>query len=627
MPKKPLNKIRIPFLEASFSENPLPYKRLNRKGIKVSFLSNKKGVTNKINRIQKKIIEHRTLNTRFNNRPSVERIPSSDETFNNYTVDSFINKGFLRKKIQKTYQNFVSNASHLEENINVTSNTPLHPKHPKHLTDLTSQSDVSSPICKPKKVLEGMAGMSGMFGSIKSDLSAKNSRNRSVYIKSTKKQDQKLSITKYTFSLEHLKAELYKKQSKHNKLSSFKKVLLERKKCSLIYGSLGKKGIQKLILQAKHSHGKFDENFIKIVESRLDVALYRICFFPTIFSAKQWINHGHVLVNKKVNTLPGYQLKAGDVISISSEKKEILKKKISFYIAKKLKIRESHSFIKINNFYTVVKNLVKYQNKNFSLSYNPINISLKSVRLGTHHIASNTEKAKTSNTYKSSICNKGSVKSDVLSSICNQGSVRSLVYDKEQKKDFYQRCKNLHFQESRQLVLFFKKSFHHLLKSLHRNKIYASLYELPQVYPFSSFFLYQKVKERVKMASNTDKRIEKRQQKRGSLDPITSQTKPRFVWDEEPQGKIMTPPKAVLGGDEKTRDAKIFSIFYPFLKVKNLFTSARPFTQRDKRYKISGMKPLNLEVCYKNMVAIFLYSPQKVALPATLDLPLIGKNV
>jgi hypothetical protein len=42
--------------------------------------------------------------------------------------------------------------------------------------------------------------------------------------------------------------------------------------------------------------------------------------------------------------------------------------------------------------------------------------------------------------------------------------------------------------------------------------------------------------------------------------------------------------------------------------------------------RISGMKPLNLEVCYKNMVAIFLYSPQKVALPASLDLHSIAKS-
>ena len=565
MPKKPLNKIRIPFLEGSFPENPLPYKRLNRKGIKVSFLSNKKGVTHKIRRIQKNIIEQKTVSqksqkTLFNNIPSVERIPFSDKTNNNYTVHSFINKGFLCKKTYKTYQNFVSNASHLEDNI---------------------------------------------------DFSAKNSGSRNAYIKSNEKQHENSVITKYTFSLEQLKAELYKKQSQYKKSSSFKNVLLERKKCSVIYGSLGEKRIQKLILQAKHFDGKFDENFIKIVESRLDVALYRICFFPTIFSAKQWINHGHVLVNKKVNTLPGYQLKAGDVISISSEKKDILKKKISFYIAKKLKIRESHYFIKINNFYTVVKNLVKYQNKNFSLYINNKFLSTQSFEKKQKNIyqkdCANIPTSQTSITNQRFVLD---VRKQILDNPSNTsfGSVRGLGCDGKQKKDFYQRhltlpkgvseamsSKDLHFEESRKLVLFFKKSFQLILKSLHKNKIYTSLYLLPKVYPFSSLFLYQKVKERV-------------YHKSCSLHPITSLTSRRDV------------------RDVKGRHAKIFSIFYPFLKVKNLFTSARPLTQRVKSYKISGMKPLNLEVCYKNMVAIFLYSPQKVALPATIDLPLIGKN-
>ena len=104
-------------------------------------------------------------------------------------------------------------------------------------------------------------------------------------------------------------------------------MLVERKKCSLIYDSLGEKQMQKLIKQAKHFDGKFDENFMKILESRLYVALYRICFFCNIFSAKQWINHGYLLVNKKVVTIPGYQLKGGDVISISPDKKILKKKK------------------------------------------------------------------------------------------------------------------------------------------------------------------------------------------------------------------------------------------------------------------------------------------------------------
>ena len=51
-------------------------------------------------------------------------------------------------------------------------------------------------------------------------------------------------------------------------------------------------------------------------KGRLDVALFRICFFPTLFSARQWVNHGHILVNSSVINLPVYQLKGGDIISV-----------------------------------------------------------------------------------------------------------------------------------------------------------------------------------------------------------------------------------------------------------------------------------------------------------------------
>ena len=57
MLKKPYNKIRYPFLKASFSENLLPFKKLNRKGVKLNILSNKRGLTNTIRKIQKNIIE------------------------------------------------------------------------------------------------------------------------------------------------------------------------------------------------------------------------------------------------------------------------------------------------------------------------------------------------------------------------------------------------------------------------------------------------------------------------------------------------------------------------------------------------------------------------------------------
>ena len=559
MQKKPLNKIRIPFLEGSFSENPLPYKRLNKKGRKISLLSNKKGVTRKISNIKKNIIKCSLLTFSKNNtfavptsltppitspkvmsvvsvmsgkghnpQRAVSNIKEKNSLYNYSSVEryqalqSFIKKGILSKTISKTIPFFVSK---IEEYIPSFAKNSYGPHH------------------TPFRVSAAM--------------SAPESKNR--YIKNTEKPC--ITATKYMFSLEQFKAELHKKQSQYKKSSHFKNVLLERKKCSLIYGSLGEKQMQKLILQAKHFDGKFDENFIKIVESRLDVALYRICFFPTIFSAKQWIYHGHVLVNKKVVSLPGYQLKAGDVISISPEKNTLLKKKISSLIAKKLRISSTHYFVRISLFYTVIKNLVKYQNKNFSLY----------LSIFTH----------------------------------NNVSVDFA------KNSLYQ-TKRLYLEESRKVVSFFKKSFRIILQTLHNYKIHTSLELLPKVYPFFSLLSSLKIE---KCNTLTDPLV-----KPISI-PVTSLTS---LTDPLVKPKVMLQVIYNEGGVYKNE--KIFSIFYPFLKVKNLFTSARSEKQRLNTYKITGMKPLNIEVCYKNMIAIFLYSPQKVALPTTLDFSLIEKG-
>lgn len=451
MPKKPLNKITTPFLGGSFPENPVPYKKLNRKAIKTSILSNRKGLTSKIRNIQKNILYKETVSK-----------TTQKTSFKNLSYTSLLSiRSFLSPKV-----------------------------------------------------------MSMMYA-----------KKQKEYTKNTQKPYRKPITTKYIFSLHQLQAEFQKKQSQYRKNSHFKNLLFERKKCSLIYGSLGKKQMQKLIDTAKHFDGKFDENFIKIVESRLDVALYRICFFCNIFSARQWINHGHVLVNKKKVYLPGYTLKGGDVISISPEKKNLLKKNIYSFIAQKLRIRSRHYLVNINSFYTIMKNLVKYQNINYALYLYNKNLSTRSF---------------------------------------DSFRINQKIGNK--KKPINLRA-FLHFEEYRKIVNFFKNTFHTLLKNIYKKKIYNSLYLLPKMYPFFSLFISSKI-----------------------------------------------------GNKKNPLKIKPFSIFYPFLKVRNLFTLVRPTKQRVKSFKISGMKPLNLEVCYKNMVAIFLYSPQKVALPATIDLHLIGKT-
>ena len=60
-----------------------------------------------------------------------------------------------------------------------------------------------------------------------------------------------------------------------------------------------------------------------MLESRLDNLVYKAKFVPTVFAARQFVNHGHVLVNGKKVNIPSYSLKAGDVIEVREKSKNL----------------------------------------------------------------------------------------------------------------------------------------------------------------------------------------------------------------------------------------------------------------------------------------------------------------
>ena len=60
-----------------------------------------------------------------------------------------------------------------------------------------------------------------------------------------------------------------------------------------------------------------------MLESRLDTVVYRAKFAPTVFSARQMINHGHIEVNKKRVNISSYVVKNSDVIEIREKSKKL----------------------------------------------------------------------------------------------------------------------------------------------------------------------------------------------------------------------------------------------------------------------------------------------------------------
>lgn len=85
------------------------------------------------------------------------------------------------------------------------------------------------------------------------------------------------------------------------------------------YANIGEKQFYKYYEEARRRKGDNGQNLIELLERRLDAAIYRMKFVPTVFSARQFVNHGHVLVNGKRVTIPSYSLRDGDVVTVKEK--------------------------------------------------------------------------------------------------------------------------------------------------------------------------------------------------------------------------------------------------------------------------------------------------------------------
>lgn len=107
------------------------------------------------------------------------------------------------------------------------------------------------------------------------------------------------------------------------KLSNYGVQLQEKQKVRFMYG-LSEKQFHTLFLKAGKQKGVHGENFLRLLESRLDNLVYRIGFATTRKGARQLVNHGHITVNGKKVDIPSYQCKPGDVIAIKENAKEMV---------------------------------------------------------------------------------------------------------------------------------------------------------------------------------------------------------------------------------------------------------------------------------------------------------------
>jgi small subunit ribosomal protein S4 len=105
-------------------------------------------------------------------------------------------------------------------------------------------------------------------------------------------------------------------QRRKSKVSDFGLQLRAKQKLKGYYGNLTEKQFRRTYDEAARRKGNTSENLIALLESRLDAIVYRAKFVPTPFAARQFVNHGHVLVNGKRVNIASYRCKAGDVIEV-----------------------------------------------------------------------------------------------------------------------------------------------------------------------------------------------------------------------------------------------------------------------------------------------------------------------
>ena len=112
-------------------------------------------------------------------------------------------------------------------------------------------------------------------------------------------------------------------QRRKGKTSDYGLQLRAKQKLKGYYGSMTEKAFKKLYVEAARIRGDTGEKLIGLLESRLASVIYRAKFVPTPFAARQFVSHGHVLVNGKRVNIPSYQVKAGDRIELKEKSRQL----------------------------------------------------------------------------------------------------------------------------------------------------------------------------------------------------------------------------------------------------------------------------------------------------------------
>ena len=112
-------------------------------------------------------------------------------------------------------------------------------------------------------------------------------------------------------------------QRRKGKLSDFGIQLRAKQKLKGYYGDVTEKQFKRTFTEAARMKGDTSQNLIGLLERRLDMVVYRAKFAPTIWAARQMVNHGHIRVNGRKLNIPSARVNVGDVVELGSKAQEM----------------------------------------------------------------------------------------------------------------------------------------------------------------------------------------------------------------------------------------------------------------------------------------------------------------
>jgi small subunit ribosomal protein S4 len=112
-------------------------------------------------------------------------------------------------------------------------------------------------------------------------------------------------------------------QRRKSKVSDYGIQLRAKQKLKGYYGDVTEKQFKSTYQEASRLKGDTGQNLIGLLEQRLDMIVYRAKFAPTIFSARQIVSHGHILVNGVRCNVASRRVRPGEVISLGTKAKDM----------------------------------------------------------------------------------------------------------------------------------------------------------------------------------------------------------------------------------------------------------------------------------------------------------------